>query len=317
MPGDEPLLAARQRIAWHAVLIVASAPSIVLSGSLLVGPVSRWWSPWAGVVVAVIWVGSGPIVLYRSRRAERRYASSSAAVGAATMPVATARVRTAWKYVALGAGVPRSTCTIRVVEGKTFSASHFSDRHIEISRHTVNVLTARQLEAIVAHEFGHHLQRSAVLRELLTWYRRLFDTMGIMAYRPSVRLVRALNATSRPGEEALLFVGGIVAWLGAGSAILVGLWLLLGPWAVLLALAGIPWQGVLVQRRAWWCEFHADRVAVDLGYARYLREALTIAETECVGTGDFVPAWLQSHPGNERRFAAMDSAQRRWTAPGS
>lgn len=314
MLDDEPLLSLRQRTLLYTAAVGASIPSIVLSGWLLIGPASRW-SPWFGVAVAVAWIGSGPVVEYRGWRADVSYLKAHAVMAAADTPIATARVRKAWKYVALGAGVPPSTCTIQVVGGDDFYASLLGDRYIRVSWHTVRVLSERQLEAVVAHEFGHHLQRAAVPTSLLWWYGRLFVTIVHYAYLPSARLVRRFVADPDEQREVRWAVAGIAAWLAASATLLAGLWLLLGPWAALLALVGVPWQTVLGRYYAWSREYHADRVAVDLGYARHLSEALTIAELACEPSAadELRPTWIRTHPTHERRLAAIDSAHRRWT----
>ncbi|WP_280302698.1 M48 family metalloprotease [Nocardia neocaledoniensis] len=299
--------------------LLASLPSIALSAWLLIGVPARL-SPWFGVVAAVGWFGGGALVVRDILGTDARLVAS-AAESAAAMPMGMKRLGTAWKYVARGAGVPESMCTVQIVDLDNSFGAIALDRHILIPRRTMDLLTDRQLEAVVAHEFGHALQRATTVQNFVNWYRRPLDTVISWMFRPFHRLVRRFDDAERLSLPRLCgyVIALIGGWLGALGAILGGLWLLLGPWAALLALVGMPLQDVLRPRRAQWTEFHADRIAVDLGYGPRLSEALTLMEGECAtprtGYDHLVPDWAKSHPSDEARLAAMDTALRRWTTP--
>lgn len=316
MPNNS-LISRRRRVLSRATTLLLGLPPAASNGWFLIGLSARL-SPRLGFAVGAAWLGAGPLVLRRNLRATEREIRARQAASAEELPSATRRVRTAWRNVARAAEVPLSACTIRVIHDHDFRASVSHDRHIGVSLRAVEALTDRQLEAVIAHEFGHAIERDHRVQLLTRWYGGLFDRPIRAGTRFSLALSeKALTHSARdPASASAILLGAAGSLVGIGTmcALPAALWLLLGPRAALLALVGYPVRDVLSTRRSRWAETHADRVAVALGYGHHLRESLTIAEIDCA-TGptitDLVPGWMNTHPSHDRRLAAIDDELRR------
>ena len=120
-----------------------------------------------------------------------------------------------------------------------------------------------ELEAVLAHEFGHHVGFHPVVLLLQYWMAKPFDWLGRLAARIHNLIVWIGGWELHPALNVCLAVFVLLIRLL--------LWLLK---AILWIVAVIM---VFLGRR---CEYNADAVAVKLGYGRPLISALNEIATE-------------------------------------
>lgn len=318
----------RQSYRWAVAELAASLPSIVLSGWALVGTAALL-SNWAAVVVAVLWVGSGPLLICWRRLGLGAMAQWSAR----NLPAEYERVNRAWATVADAAGVPAATSTVWVIGSDAVNGGVHTGGHITVTRHAVEAFTQRQLEALIAHELGHRLQGTATWRALIRWYGRPFEWLVRAAFAPADLLMgRALPrltviadravATLRysyPGVvlgSCLLAGPSIVAYGTSACLVFLALAVLLGPWGSALALTLAATQLLARPQLSQRGEYLADRVVVDLGYLDDFRFVLHVLHNHSKVPGPTgrlaeIPSLLSTHPHLDARLAAAEQYARR------
>jgi Zn-dependent protease with chaperone function len=160
----------------------------------------------------------------------------------------------AWAQVCVQAGIPGDRYVLRVQPSRWVNATAGAGHLVGVTT-TALTLAPRQLEAILAHELGHHLGGHAMIGMLRAWYgwplRLLVWLLGMVG-----RVTSVVAAIVRP-------------FSGFGSFALLPVLLLLSCLTPLLALAiALPaTASTIVTRRS---ELRADRTAVVLGYGAEL-----------------------------------------------
>ncbi|MGW6426314.1 M48 family metalloprotease [Nocardia sp. NPDC055053] len=316
----------RQSYRWAVAELAASLPSIVLSGWVLVGTAALS-ANWVAVLIAVLWVGSGPLVM-----CWRRLGLGAMALWSArNLPAEYERVNRAWEMVADAAGVPAATSTVWVIGSDAVNGGVHIGGHITVTRHAVEVFTQRQLEALLAHELGHRWQGTATWRSVIRWYRGPFDALVHVAFLPADllmgralphlsaiadRVVAALRY-SYPGlvlGSCLIAGPSIVAYATTACLVFLALAVLLGPWGSALALTLAAAQLLARPQLSQRLEYLADRVVVDLGYLDDFRFVLQVLHNHVPGpTGrrTEIPGPLSTHPHLDARLAAAEQYARR------
>lgn len=179
------------------------------------------------------------------------------------------RLDAAWASVLRSAGVERNRYRLWVEDSNGINASASGGHIVGVTRRAVRSLPPRQLEAVLAHELGHHLGGHSWAALITYWYsipaRVLFA-----AVRAVVRFLLAVASwVSIVGYLlGLLFLVllGLAYWNAArNSGSYITQFVMLGP---VLAPVVVAYFG----RRS---EMSADRTAAELGYGDDLLGVLT------------------------------------------
>jgi len=265
----------------------------VIVGSLIVmtavGSVVSPRHPW---VVPVIWVLSAGLVflrpvelglsvlLFRARR---------------PTPAEAARLEPPWRSVCARARVNGDRYILRVEDSTQINASAAGGRTVGVTL-TALQLPPAHLEAVLAHELGHHLSGHTVASTLAWWY-------AIPA--------RVATFVILLGVRFVLFIGRIFAAFGAGLAAVVSVLIAL---TMLAAVAFVNFWLILVPLIApllAWAnrmgEFKADRIAARLGYTSELMDVLQLwQQATATGPRPGIRArLLTSHPSHDARIGKL------------
>lgn len=199
-----------------------------------------------------------------------------------------------WQTVCRVAGVDGSRYLLLVQESDDLNAFAAGGRTVAVTRFALG-LRPNQLEAVLAHELGHHLSGHATVSTLAWWY-------ALPARAAAYLVILAIRF--------VLFIGRIFAAfgsaLGAFASLLVALMLMvvlaqLSFWLIL-----IPFTAPLLAWSSRLGEYHADRTAAMLGYGPGLVDVLRLLMTmdsshdgRGVGLRDRM---LSSHPSHADRI---------------
>lgn len=122
--------------------------------------------PW-GVVVIGVWVASGPVILLKA--VEEAIMKGREAL---RLPNEDERRRLAesWAAVTKAAGVHPSDYSLWVQKSPRVNAYAAAGHTVAVTEAAVQNLSPAQLEAVLAHELGHHLGGHAWASLLRYWY---------------------------------------------------------------------------------------------------------------------------------------------------
>lgn len=250
-----------------------SAPSVLLS-ALLLFTVAVVFGPWVCGAVAALWLYLSYLSVHSLWFAPDRAAIAVSAFGF-RRPAGreTEVLAAAWANVTRAPGLDGWPYALWVEQSERLNAYAAPTRIVAVTSWAIDRNRPRRLEALLAHELGHHLLVDPRIRLLgacatlpgqLLW--RLGEWLG--------RLLNFLGRAALPARFVLavtvlvLLVLAVRPAMGpAGTSLL----------AVLLVVE--PLTRAARSRRE---EFAADRVAVDIGYGRPLAAALR--------------SWAQEHP---------------------
>lgn len=284
--------ASRRRFHVAAVAELVLGIPTVLSSLLVVALLGHQVAPGSPWLFPVLWLVSGAIVFVpvtdRVLAAlAHRLRKPTNAEGAVLQPLL--------ESVCDNAGVDPRRYWLRIQNSREINA-------MAVGGHVVGVSTAAlglppaQLEAVLAHELGHHLAGHTKISLLRWWYEMparlavwlvLLVAAGVYAVRRAFRRNTAVAVAS-----------GIVLVGLAILAVVASPWLLLVP--VIAPLVA------LTSRRA---ELHADRVAAELGYGPLLLEVLQrwIREghDDMRARAGFRARMLASHPSCAQRISRL------------
>lgn len=284
--------------ATTATELLLNIPSFLLS-LLVVYLVAQLVAAISGATVLVYvivaaWLGSGLLVVWRP--VEDAVAVVVLRLRRPT-PGEQQVLDAAWSAVSQSAGVDGDAYRLWVEESDEINAIAANGRTIAVTRWALR-LPPRQLEAILAHELGHHLAGHTWIAFLGYWY-------------------------SLPGRAAkavvwflLWLIVGVsfqFGWIGALLGVTFALAVLcVGAVAVLyfpplLLVFALPFLLALVMRHG---ELHADRVAAQLGYGQPLLELLHQDLEEGYDVRRQAAGWraraLSSHPAVASRIRALE-----------
>jgi Zn-dependent protease with chaperone function len=170
------------------------------------------------------------------------------------------RLGPAWWAVCTAAGVDPDRYRVWIHEGPEATAPATAGTTIAVTSWATLTLPPRNLEAVLAHELGHHLMLPDRVSLLLFWFTLPARAMG--------RLIMAglrNHILKTPTRVVLGFfsLGVLIIWFFLGFSYYVAF--MLSPF---LAPVVVPWAS-----RA--AESYADRVAARLGYGVPLAEVFT------------------------------------------
>ncbi|WP_067452914.1 M48 family metalloprotease [Nocardia alba] len=248
-----------------SLIVVGMAFSAIFQGSVAV------W------VALAVFVGSGAVVFFRPT--EFAIARVFFRFRRPTIPEQE-RLDHAWSLVTQSAGVRADTYRLWVEDSNDLNASAAAGHIVAVTRGAL-ILPPHQLEALLAHELGHHLGGHSWATLLTYWYA-LPGRLLVRVLHWSTQLVFALAAGLTLGAAGGA-MGGRAGSEAAGCLIgpIVRLFPLL--WLALITLFFYSIHPLLVLLwtvpfvLAWFGrhqEKDADRVAAQLGYGPALLEIL-------------------------------------------
>jgi STE24 endopeptidase len=294
---------------WLLSLVVVALPAYGVA--VLAG-----WEPGRAVIVAcAAWTASAVLVmarpveaglarlLYRGLRRPR--------------PADLARITPALERVCRRAGADPGRYLLRVEENRQVNAFALGGHVLAVTRMALE-LPDDLLEAVLAHELGHHRHLHPLAIILGWWYllpfeaaerlqraiRRVTRSLARAYSRLRERTAGARLADGAIGMVVLLVVLGVLVVAGTLLAVALGLlWL---PLAVLVRVARV--LGAALSRSG---EYAADRHAVELGYGTALvrvLELFVVAERSARRPRGLA-ALLRTHPTCEARILAVGRGQ--------
>ena len=293
---------------WLLSLVVVALPAY--GAALLAG-----WAPVPAVAVAcAAWTASAVLILarpvesglawllYRSLRRPR--------------PAELARITPALARVCRRAGTDPGRYLLRVEEKRQVNAFALGGHVLAVTRVALE-LPDDMLEAVLAHEVGHHRHLHPLAIILGWWYLLPFEA-GDRLLRAIRRITRWLaQIFNRLSDRTGGLAGGrapdgalgmlvLLAVLGvlvvAGSVLVVGLGLLWLPLALLVRLAKV--LAAALSRAG---EHAADRHAAELGYGPGLVQvlALFLQAEQAAPRPRGMAVLLRSHPSSQSRIDAI------------
>ena len=303
-------------VGMFAIVVLIWLLSLVVVAGAAYG--AAWLAGWEPVTVVILagaaWTASAALVaarpveaglarlLYRSLRRPR--------------PAELARIAPALERVCRRAGDDPGRYMLRVEEKRQVNAFALGGHVLAVTRMSLE-LPDDLLEAVLAHELGHHRHLHPVAIILGWWYLLPFEA-GDRLLRAIRRLTRWLARTfGRLNDRTGGLAGGrapdgalgmlvLLAVLGvlvvAGSVLVVGLGLLWLPLALLVRLARV--LAAALSRAG---EHAADRHAAELGYGPGLVQvlALFLQVEQAQPRPRGMAALLRSHPSSQARIDAI------------
>ncbi|MGN2641513.1 M48 family metalloprotease [Nocardia takedensis] len=303
----------RARITTALVTLLASLPSTVLGG-LLVFAAGALIGLWPAFGLIAIWLVGGPLVPV-----------PTAEMAQAIFPVRHPRpdeqgaLITAWHNVARVAGVRASDYSLWVQDTAQLNALAAPGRIVAVTSAAVAELGPRELEAVLAHELGHHHGGAQRAQMMVYWYalpiRVCWQALVRITWLLAVFVARAAHIVGVVALLRAFGVRGAIDVIGITVAVLARIATILAV-AVLAVLhfgplAALPLAAIVVepfaaraQRRR--TEVDADRVAVDLGYGRETLAVLDLWSRRAEPAGRLARL-LDTHPPIAARIAAVET----------
>jgi Zn-dependent protease with chaperone function len=293
---------------WLLSLVVVALPAY--GAAVLAG-----WEPVTVAVVAcAAWTASATLILarpveaglarllYRSLRRPR--------------PAELARITPALHRVCRRAGTDPGRYLLRVEEKRQVNAFALGGHVLAVTRMALE-LPDDMLEAVLAHEVGHHRHLHPLAIILGWWYllpfeagdrllraiRRVTRWLARIFHRLSDRTGGLAGGRAPDGALGMLVLLAVLGVLVvAGSVLVVGLGLLWLPLALLVRLARV--LAAALSRAG---EHAADRHAAELGYGPGLVQvlALFLQVEQAQPRPRGMAALLRSHPASQARIDAI------------
>jgi Zn-dependent protease with chaperone function len=319
--ASAPLVPARSRVSgtslgmfaivlliWLLSLVVVALPAYgaaVLAGwprvTVVILACAAWTASAAFILIRPIEAGLARL-LYRSLRRPR--------------PAELARIAPVLERVCRRAGTDPSRYLLRVEEKRQVNAFALGGHVLAVTRMSLE-LPDDMLEAVLAHEVGHHRHLHPLAIILGWWYLLPFEA-GDRLLRAIRRLTRWLaQIFNRLNDRTGGLAGGrapdgalgmlvLLAVLGvlvvAGSVVVVVLGVLWLPLALLVRLAKV--LAAALSRAG---EHAADRHAAELGYGPGLVQVLFLFQQAefAAPRPRGMAALLRSHPSSQARIDAI------------
>src|SRR6266545_2167866 len=176
-----------------------------------------------------------------------------------------------WLGVCRRAGADPGRYLLRVEQGETLNAFAIGGHFVAVTRAALR-LPDDMLEAVIAHELGHHRELHPVATGLGWWYGLPFQAADWLLRR--IRLTTAFLArvfaylrTGAPAGGIDGLLGILAAMVVVGALVVAGVAAVLLLGVVWLPLALLVWTSrILSSALSRAAEYAADRHAVELGY---------------------------------------------------
>jgi Zn-dependent protease with chaperone function len=249
------------------------------------------------VLIVVLWVLSGFAIVWPAT--EDYLARYFFRLRRPTM-MEQQRLDAAWRAVCARADVNPQYYKLWVEESDRVNGYAMAGRSISVTRWTLNSMPPRQLQAVLAHELGHHRGGHPWAALVVFWYA-LPGRLAVAAVRGLFRLSVQIPALG-------CLVGGLIL-LGYGFSILGALWFhgdVLYPLLAVLPFV-VPIPLAWFSRRS---ELNADLVAADVGYGRdtvaYLYDLQAQGEDVARRAAGWRGALYATHPSLADRIRALE-----------
>ncbi|HSV66363.1 MAG TPA: M48 family metalloprotease [Mycobacteriales bacterium] len=303
-----PASAMRRRIDVSAGLELLLALPAFLSSLVVVWLAGFALPPRVAWTVPLLWILSGPLIfvpaveplIARLLLGKRR-----------PTPAEQGRLGAPWNSVCRAAGVDPHRYSLWITESTEINASASAGRLVSVTTAALD-LPPSKLEAVLAHELGHHLSGHPAV-SLAAWWYAIPGRLSTFIMR---RCIRILAASGR----LFLFLGHTLAALASAVMALFLLIVLVmtNPWLVVVPLTTLP----LALPLAWASrigEIHADQVAARLGYGpalmTVLHQWISEGDDEHRRRAGIRARMLASHPSCADRLARLDSYLRNYPVP--
>jgi Zn-dependent protease with chaperone function len=293
---------------WLLSLVVVALPAY--GAAVLAG-----WEPVTVAVVAcAAWTASAALIL--ARPVEDGVAPLLYPSLRLPRPAELARITPALHRVCRRAGTDPGRYLLRVEEKRQVNAFALGGHVLAVTRMALE-LPDDMLEAVLAHEVGHHRHLHPLAIILGWWYllpfeagdrllraiRRVTRWLARIFHRLSDRTGGLAGGRAPDGALGMLVLLAVLGVLVvAGSVLVVGLGLLWLPLALLVRLARV--LAAALSRAG---EHAADRHAAELGYGPGLVQvlALFLQVEQAQPRPRGMAALLRSHPSSQARIDAI------------
>lgn len=239
--------------------------------------------------VLAIWLLLGPTLLIA--RVEHALARRKSHVRVPSAPEAN-RLARSWRPIAQQAGIDPAGYEILIRQGRRV-ASAYAGSTILVSAEYVTSLPEGQLQAVLAHELGHHLERHGWASMLMYWYS--LPASMVVAFATYLQLALTSALTNSSIATCLIMVAMYGLVIAAASAISPFIGLLVG----LLLL--LPFLSRFLSRKL---ELEADRIACELGCSSGLKDFLSGRSERPLSS--WRHALVATHPSIAVRLQAID-----------
>jgi Zn-dependent protease with chaperone function len=205
-----------------------------------------------------------------------------------------------WQSVCQVAGIDPARYVLMVEDSNDLNAFAAGGRTVSVTQAALR-LPPKQLEAVLAHELGHHLSGHPVV-SMLAWWYALPGRGAAFLVGLAVRFVLAVG-------RVLAMFGGAVAALAAllSALMILTAFAFLSIWLVLVPLTAplLAWASRLG-------EIRADRTAAQLGYGPHLIDVLHTWITMYGNhPGGLRQRMLATHPSDTDRIRRLHEFLRR------
>jgi Zn-dependent protease with chaperone function len=259
MSSDPVTPAARRRPDVSSSLSVLLALPAFLCSLAVMALVGAYALPRAPWLIPVLWMTSGAVLLIPSFEPTlSRLLFKVRPPG----PDEMNHLRQPWLSVCQAAGVAPGKFVLMVEDSDDLNAFAAGGRTVAVTETSLR-LPPKQLEAVLAHELGHHLSGHPAVAILSWWY-------ALPARGAAFLAILALRIVMVVANGLARFGGGV----GALAALLLSLFVLtmlafLSFWLLLIPLTAplLAWASRLGELRA-------DRTAAQLGYGHHLVDVL-------------------------------------------
>ncbi|MFI6649004.1 M48 family metalloprotease [Streptomyces sp. NPDC050529] len=238
--------------------LVVTVPTALIS-LLLVGFVCSMVSPLIGLIAALLWLFSGPLVF--QRQVEVVIARHLMGMRPPT-PAEAERLSAVWGEVTRRAGVDQTTYRLWIQERAELNATAAAGHIVGVTRHAMESLPNSRLAAVLAHELGHHVGGHTWAGMLAEWYALPARTAGRLT-------IAILGSLFRSKKFAGVACGGCLSLFIVQALVILAF--TESMWWLMLSVAAGPALIAWLNRRA---EFRADAYAAGLGFGDELVEVL-------------------------------------------
>ncbi|MPZ83876.1 MAG: M48 family metalloprotease [Actinophytocola sp.] len=167
-----------------------------------------------------------------------------------------------WQAVCRVAGVAPDRFVLMVEDSDDLNAFAAGGRTVAVTR-TALRLPPKHLDAVLAHELGHHLSGHPMVDVLSRWYALPARGAAFLAMLALRVILAVASAFARVGGSVSVVVALLLSLLVLTMLAFLSVWLLLVP----LISPFLAWARRLG-------ELSADRVAASLGYGPHLADVL-------------------------------------------
>jgi Zn-dependent protease with chaperone function len=280
-----------------AAELLLSLPWVVWSFGVVSWISTSLFDGFSAVLLVVVWILSGLLILWSPM--EDYLARYFFRLRRPTM-LEQQKLDVAWRAVCSRVNVNPQYYKLWVEESDGINGYAMAGKSIAVTRWALNALPARQLQAVLAHELGHHRGGHPWALLVAFWYAlpgRLMVALARGVFRLAAQ-VPALGCL----VAGVFFVGA--AGLFLDSLVFRHDW----TWVVYTAMPFIvPIPLAWFSRRG---ELMADRVAAELGYARdtvaFLYELQAQGEDVARRAAGWRGAVYSTHPSVADRITALE-----------